>query len=486
MASDPQLVTRVSIQAPGTSREPCAFKGALVPGQKLLGRSNEVAGNVDNTNPQKRRARVLQLAYACSPWRGSEPGVGWNRAVEAAKYCDVWVICEGVEFEHQVLGHLDDTGPIEGLQFRFVRKTRLEQFVSRIPGIYYLAYRNWHRRAFRLASALHQELDFDLSHQVTLCGYREPGELSNLPIPFVWGPVGGTQNHPWITLRQAGLWGGIQETVRSVANSLQLRFSRRIRRAARRASLVLVANSTNQADFERVLGKRAPVFCETGSPYFAADENSERTPRSSTDRPLRLMWAGNLHAFKALPLLLQAISLLPTACATQLRIVGAGPQQLRWQRLADRWGVADRIEWIGHVPDREMQKQYKWADVFVFTSLRDTSGNVIFEALASGIPVLAADHQGVGDIVTNECGIKITVDTPREMAKQYRDAIIALAEDPTRREQLSAGALRRAAEYAWPEQGKRMRDYYRQVLGNEFFWEQRVDNKQPNTTEQPA
>lgn len=146
-----------------------------------------MANELNESRTEGRRARVLQLAYACSPWRGSEPGVGWHRAVEAAKYSDIWVICEGVEFEHQVLGHLRDTGMIPGLHFRFVRKTRFEQYLSKIPGMYYIAYRLWHRRAFHVAKSLHEEVNFDLVHQVNLCGYREPGQLGQMQLPFIWG-----------------------------------------------------------------------------------------------------------------------------------------------------------------------------------------------------------------------------------------------------------------------------------------------------------
>jgi glycosyltransferase involved in cell wall biosynthesis len=373
---------------------------------------------------------------------------------------------------------------IPGLHFRFVRKTRFEQFLAKIPGMYYIAYRLWHRRAFQVAKSLHEEVNFDLVHQVNLCGYREPGKLGQMQLPFIWGPIGGTQNHPWMAIGQAGLRGGIQESIRSIANSLQLRFSRRVRRAATSADLLLVANSTNQSDFERILGKNVPVLCETGSPAVSADAIRDRPRKTDVDQRLRLLWAGNLHAFKALPLLLQAISKLPESSRVQLRIVGDGPQHQRWRRMANRLGISHQIEWIGRVRDLEMQTHYTWADVFVFTSLRDTSGNVIFEALASGVPVLAADHQGVGDIVTAECGIKVSLGTPADMATQYRNAIVALATDKTRLERLSAGALRRAAEYAWPEQGERMRDYYRQVLGNSFVWERRVSSPTMNTTEQ--
>ncbi|MCA9143992.1 MAG: glycosyltransferase [Planctomycetaceae bacterium] len=426
---------------------------------------------------------MLQLAYACSPWRGSEPGVGWHRAVEAARYSDIWVICEGVEFEHQVLGHLENVGAIDGLNFRFVCKSRFEQILSRIPGFYYLAYRLWHRRAFQVAAALHKEVNFDLVHQSNLCGYREPGKLGSLNVPLVWGPIGGTQNHPWIAIGQAGMWGGIQETVRSVANSLQLRFSWRVRRAAKLANVLLAANATNQADIERMFGKRVPVLCEIGSPNIGPTRIRQRTSATDVKEPLRVLWVGNLHAFKALPLLLEALAMLPSSAHVRLRVIGDGPQRKRWQRIAERLGVADRVEWVGRVQDLEMQSHYSWADVFVFTSLRDTTGTVVLEALASGVPVLAADHQGVGGIVTPECGMKVAVAAPSEMSKQYRDAIVAILEDESLLKQLSAGALRRAADYAWSEQGKRMRDYYRQVLGDQFDWDGRVESEQPSMTE---
>ena len=52
--------------------------------------------------PTSLRKRVLLLAYACSPYRGSEAGVGWNRVIESGKYFDTWVICGKREFEDDI------------------------------------------------------------------------------------------------------------------------------------------------------------------------------------------------------------------------------------------------------------------------------------------------------------------------------------------------------------------------------------------------
>ncbi|MFV1967313.1 MAG: glycosyltransferase family 4 protein [Pirellulaceae bacterium] len=416
----------------------------------------------------QRRARVLQLAYACSPYKGSEPGVGWNRAVQAARYSDVWVVCEGGEFRPHMEHYFRANGDVDGLNVLYVPKTSLERRLSAVPGLYYLAYNRWHRRVFRFVQNLHAEIRFDLTHQVNMCGYREPGYLCQLDVPLVWGPIGGTQNHPWRNLDQAGLIGGVQETLRSVLNASQLRFSRRVHRAAHRADLLLAANSTVQRHFASVVGRPGERMCETGIhvPQFPSS-------LAERDGPLRVLWAGEFRAFKALPMLLKALAEIRGEVDFQLRVVGDGPQRKRWLRLARQWGLEDRVTWTGWLSHQETLRQYEWADLFAFTSLRDTTGSVIFEALSNGVPVIAPNHQGAGDIVTPDSGIPITVRATKEMIADYRQAIQDLAADPAKRMRLRRGAVRRAQDYAWDEQGRRMRDYYRELLGEGFDWSDR-------------
>jgi glycosyltransferase involved in cell wall biosynthesis len=133
-------------------------------------------------------------------------------------------------------------------------------------------------------------------------------------------------------------------------------------------------------------------------------------------------------------------------------------------RLAKKLGVADRIAWFGQIPHAEVDDQYAWADVFAFTSLRDTTGTVVVEALAQGLPVLAFAHQGVGDVVTAECGIKIPVTNAREAIRDFADALVRLASDAELRESLSRGACERAREFLWDQNGQRMEKVYRQAL----------------------
>jgi glycosyltransferase involved in cell wall biosynthesis len=412
----------------------------------------------DHLGGPPRRARVLMFAYACSPNRGSEPGVGWNRAAEAARYCDVWVVCEETRYAPPIRDYLESSGPVPGVNFVFVPKVGWTRRVPFLPGMSQLAYHLWHRRAFRVAARLHREVKFDLVHQVTFCGYREPSLLWKLGVPFVWGPVGGTQNYPWRFLGEADPLGAAREVVRSAVNLAQLRFSPRVRPAARAAAAVLAANSTVQRDFARVAGVPARLQLETGVRAIRPE------PRPPAAGPLKVLWSGDLECWKGLPLLLRALAALPADTGYELRVLGKGRLDGRWRRLARRLGVDARTTWTGWLPFREALAQYEWADVLAFTSLRDTSGNVVLEALAGGVPVVCLDHQGVRDIVTPECGIKVPVTRPAEVVAGLTAALDRLARDPGLRGRLGRGALARARYYHWSEQGERMAAVYREVL----------------------
>ena len=406
-----------------------------------------------------KRPRALLVAYACDPNYGSESGIGWNRAVEAAKLCDTWVICEETEFAEGIRRHLATHGEIPGLHFEFVPQLPAESLLWRVPGLGYVAYRLWHRRALKTARRLHEQLHFDLVHQVTFGTFREPGDSWKLDAPWIWGPFGGTQNFPWRFLGQAGAKGAILETARNVLNTLQLKLSPRVRRAARRADAIVAATSTVQRDFQSVHGIMPHLLNDVGI-HRTLTDHARREP----SRPLRLLWAGHLITRKALNLLIEALARLPGDVSYEVRVAGEGPEKKRWQRLARRRGVDRHITWTGRLSHGETLQQYAWADVFAFTSLRDTTGTVIVEALGNGLPVICLDHQGAHDVVTPECGIKIPVTTPHEVIGQLAEAIASLAGDTARWQRLSQGAIERAQQHYWPRHGEQMRALYREVL----------------------
>jgi glycosyltransferase involved in cell wall biosynthesis len=409
---------------------------------------------------EKKRKRVLLLAYACNPYRGGEHGVGWHRAVESAKYYDTWVLCKEEKNKKAIETWMKEHGAIPGLYFHFIHRSKTETLLHRVPGFWYATHNRWHRRAYRAAVKLHQEVRFDLVQQVTICSFREPGYLWRLDVPFVWGPVGGTKNYPWRFLGLAGVRGAIKEGLHSFFNILQFRFSPRVRIAVRKAAAVVAANSKGKEDFARVHKIKTIALTETG--VECIPELTD-VPAKNSDS-LNLLWSGVFEDRKALPLLLLALSRLPSSFAYELRILGNGPLEKRWRALAEQLGVNSRCTWLGWLPHEEAMKQYIWGDVFVFTSLRDTTGTVIPEALSHGLPVICLDHQGVGDVVTEDCGIKIAVTEPNEVIRQLQQVVVSLSNDRAKLAILSQGAKKRAADYLWSKIGAHMANICQKAL----------------------
>ena len=412
--------------------------------------------------PRGRRLRLLLSAYACNPYKGSDAGEGWNRAREAARLFDTWVICghwDQVDISHYLAKH----GEIPGLHFCFVAAGWFDHLLKARQPLYYanyLHYNLWQRRAFHLGTQLHREVKFALIHHAILVGFREPGYLWKLGVPFIWGPMGGTQNYPWRFLPLAGVRGALLEGVRSLINLLHLRFSPRVRRAVRKAALLVAANTQVQRDFVRVHGVKPRLLLDPGINETAAAGAKTFNP----DAPLRLLWSGSFEHRKALPLLLKALAGLPSDQRYELTILGAGPAEGRWRRLARSLGLEEHCRWLGWLPLDQALKHYDGVDVLVFTSLRDTSGNVVLEALSRGVPVICLDHQGAGDMVTSGCGFKIPVTTPHEVIRNLRQILSRLADNKQELYPLSAGAVERARDFLWSRNADQMAEFYQEAL----------------------
>ncbi len=387
-------------------------------------------------------------AYHYDRLHSMESRLSWQRAQHAAEEYDVTVICARGE---------PGAGDVAVVEFPV---SPLERALMADTVTYYLGYRRWQRRVFRLAKELHAERPFDLVHQVSFCGYREPSDCWRLGPPFVWGPVGGTRPFPLAFVRELDARGAVRELLRNVVNDCQLRFGRRVRRAMCRSAAVMAANREVARDLEKRYGATPRVQLETG----VAQVREAPRPRRDENEPLKILWSGRLRSWKGLPLLLRALAALPAERRYALRVMGQGTCEPRWRRLAERLGIAGNIEWVGWPAYDGQLPHYDWADVFAFTSLRDTSGTGLLEALAAGAPIIGLDHQGAADVMTDDCAVRVPATDATAAITGFRDAVLRLAGDGEALARLSAGAIARAAEFHWDRQWDAMREVYREAL----------------------
>jgi teichuronic acid biosynthesis glycosyltransferase TuaC len=145
-----------------------------------------------------------------------------------------------------------------------------------------------------------------------------------------------------------------------------------------------------------------------------------------------LLSVGNLIDGKGHHLVIEALSDLPEAVAV---IVGDGAMRDRLAQLARQFGVADRVLLVGAVARETLVKYYSAADMLVLASVREGMPNVVLEALACGLPVVATDVGGVAEVLEgSDCGILMAersasaiVSSVRAMQSDYPDRLTTRA-----------------------------------------------------------
>jgi len=145
---------------------------------------------------------------------------------------------------------------------------------------------------------------------------------------------------------------------------------------------------------------------------------------------------------------LLASEVFPRDPRTTLTLVGDGPDHDAFREEAESLGIADRCFFMGEQRLPSMPDWYAHADVFVYTSLSETYGQVISEALYSGVPVVAfADGMGVSDqIAHREDGILVDPGPDEADAdREFGAALLSLLDDVPRRRAYSERAKQRAA-----------------------------------------
>lgn len=410
-----------------------------------------------------QRLKILVSAYACSPYRGSEPGMGWGFVRALAKHHDLWVITEKEKFQKDVENGLNDYPELKGrVKFHFLQKKRHRLLRKLWPPSYYWFYRDWHKQALNLGRKLSTQIDFDLVHQLNMVGFREPGYLWQLGLPFVWGPIGGLVQMPYKFLPTLGYYGFIYYVGRNIVNWFQSRYLVRPRLAARAAGMGLIAATTDTALIvNRLWGLQSKVLCEVGLPDEVA---LTHTIRDFDREPLRLIWSAGHSSGKALPLLLRSLAILPEDTEWSLDILGTGRETTGWKKLAQDMGVDDRCQWHGWVAREEALRIMSSGHLMIISSLKDLTSTVTIEALSRGLPIVCLDHCGFTDVVADSCGIRIPVTDPPSVIKDMAAAIAALAADEMRRRKMAAAALERACYYEWDNKARQLTEIYSEVL----------------------
>jgi glycosyltransferase involved in cell wall biosynthesis len=403
------------------------------------------------------KPKVLMAAYACNPEGTGEYWLGWGWALQASRNFDVHLLTPPF---HRAA--VESRARAAGIEAHFVPfPDRFEKAAGPLgrQGAY-LSQILWHCTAGQFGLRLHRRHAFALAHHTTFHTFRIPLALSILGIPTVWGPIAGAEFVPNGFYRYLGpaRWS---ELIRHMFNKPSLLAPPTLS-SLRRAGAIFVSNTCTFGYLPPWCQDKCTIVPPNAT-HFSGGANPRPRPNTASDI-LQLLFVGNCTPTRAIPLLFDALRLadLPDY---RLTIVGSGSALGFWQQEAHRQKLAGRLEFVGSVPQKHLDAYYASADLFVFPSLRDSGGSALLEAMLHGIPVLCLDWGGPGEMVDQQCAVKIPIESPSRTVQAMAAALTSLSSDPTRRQEMAAAAIRRARSlFDWSAKRQVLEETYRRLI----------------------
>jgi len=331
------------------------------------------------------RPRILVIAYACEPGRGSEPGAGWGivRALLDIAECTVLV---GPEHVAGLARWLSDS-PQANLSIVEVPEPWWGPYAKSHRLTWFPLYLVWLRQARRTGQRLHGIRPFDLSYHATYSAYWLPSPVNSFGIPSVWGPVGGAVVSPRSLWSILGFRGMLGELLDAAATRALSRWpSTWLTWHA--ASVRIVQNEATLASLPITL--RGSTRLLNHAMLVDAPPLRRRAPRR------QVLSIGPLESRKGVALAIRGLA--EAADDIRLIIIGDGPRRISLEGLARRLGIAHRVEFVGRISREEVFHLLEQAAATVFTGLREEGGLALAEALSCGVPTIVLANGGAKTI----------------------------------------------------------------------------------------
>lgn len=401
--------------------------------------------------------KILINSYACSPYKGSEPGMGWNFVKNLSKLHELHIITES-KFQKDLDKYfIENPNEKKYYNFYFIKRKRHNILRKIYPPSYYWFYKKWQKKVFTFSQELDKTCHFDIIHQLNMIGYREPGYLYKLGKPFVWGPISGFNITPWSLLSSMGIYGYIFYFCRNMINLYQMHYNKRIKTAISSSNALISATKDDHDKILKLWGKNSIIIPEVGF----TPSNKSITPCRRNGK-LKICWSGLHIPRKSLNLLLEAINLCKNKANIELHIIGDGECNAKWKKMANKLQINNAI-WYGWVDRVKAINIMQSSHLFAITSLSDATSTVLLEALSLGLPVVTLNHLGFANVVTEKCGIKIDLNSKKQLINDLSNAIDNLYENEELRLNLAEGAISRSKEFSWENKAEIINNIYQQI-----------------------
>jgi len=313
---------------------------------------------------------------------------------------------------------------------------------------FYKEYRKWHIDVLQVVKSIISSQHIDLIHFLGPIGYHEPGYLYSLPVPYIWGPVGGFGGaNPRLIKATCSLKGAVHMLLKRFINEIEAVTAMRVKKALRDSDVVICATTEYQKRISKMIGEKhhSRLFyraenCITH--FYELNENK-------FSNPLKIAWIGRIDENKGLIFLLEALYKLKNKQGVSLDVVGEDRLNGKMKAWAEKHNISNMITWHGLIPREKVFELLNTSHIVAITSLHEANTTIVWEAMSVGTPILTLDYKGMHDTVSEEAGIKIKPKSYNQIVHDIANALNKLSNNPNILREKSYAVLRERESYSW-------------------------------------
>lgn len=383
---------------------------------------------------------ILISAFSCLPDRGSEPGIGWNWAIQAAKTQNVYVLtrtkCKE-KIEPKIPYELKDN-----LHFIYCDSSSNLRNIS-----IYLEYIIWQISSYRMAKKIIKEIKFDYIIHLTFGNVFLPTFMHKLKIPFIWGPLGGGEKVNYEFYKDFKLKDRFPHIVKDLLIKT-VKINPFVLSPTKKSKLIIARTEDTKSIFPKKYHNKIDIKLETCIDLSSVNVDTDKKQHIN-DNIINLVFSGRLIAFKNAVALIEAMKIVDEKNII-LHIIGDGNQKSIIEKKIDDYGLNNNVILHGEMPREQTLEIVKNSDIFVFPSLRECGSWALMEAMLLEKPIICFNRNGMNIVTDESCAIRIDANSQEELIKYIASAITNLTNNKTLMKNMGINARKRIEEnFAW-------------------------------------
>ncbi|MDP9041125.1 MAG: glycosyltransferase family 4 protein [Bacteroidota bacterium] len=385
--------------------------------------------------------RVLITAYTCCPDTGSESGNGWSWIMNyLANGFQVYCITSSL-YKEQIEEYISTNKPEKLVIFYTDSKFSLKLFGIPVFGDY-LHYYSWIIKAKKIINSL--RVPFFHAHHITYSSIKFGTPLYNVKTRLILGPLGGSELPHRSLKKYLGNYYYF-EYLKNLISYALAKLNPSVSRSIKRADIILTSNEIAEDIIQQYSDKETVRMFDAGlSDYFAKPFS-----RPDLNGTIQIIWIGTMFPRKGLNLAIEAISNLPEKFDYHFTIAGSGKLWNEAIKQVETLNIKHKVTFLGHVTHKEVIAHMHKSHVLLFPSLIDSCPTQIFEAFATGLPVVTLNHQGMKDQVIDGTGVKINLGSDKNYALELSKGILSIVRDNSTYSQYARNAYEYGQKQIW-------------------------------------